>query len=105
MPGQAPPLTDERELLLAYIAQQRDGVRFAAYGLTEDQARLTPTAGALSIGGLIKHVADMERTWTAMISGRSSTGSQEDRAAAYADNFDLGPNETLADAIAAMDVA
>jgi hypothetical protein len=26
MPGQAPPLSDERELLLAYIAQQRDGV-------------------------------------------------------------------------------
>ena len=56
MPGQAPPISDEREGLLAYLRQQRDGIRFAAYGLTDDQARLTPTAGALSIGGLVKHV-------------------------------------------------
>src|SRR5262249_35249120 len=53
MPGQAPALTDERELLLAYLAQQRDGIRYAAYGLTDAQARLTPAASALSIGGLL----------------------------------------------------
>jgi hypothetical protein len=43
MPGQPPPLTDERDQLLAYIVQQRDGIRNAAYGLTDDQARVTPT--------------------------------------------------------------
>ena len=42
MPGQAPPLADERELLLAYIDQQRDGLRYAAYGLTDEQARRRP---------------------------------------------------------------
>jgi hypothetical protein len=36
MPGTAPPHTDERELLLAYIAQQRDGLRHAAFGLTDE---------------------------------------------------------------------
>jgi hypothetical protein len=35
MPGQVAPLQDERELLLAYIAQQRDGIRNAAFGLTD----------------------------------------------------------------------
>ena len=44
MPGQAPVHTDECELLLAYIDQQRDGIRNAAFGLTDDQARLAPTA-------------------------------------------------------------
>ena len=44
MAGQVPPLTDERDLLLAYVAQQRDGIRNAAYGLTDEQARLTPVA-------------------------------------------------------------
>ena len=44
MPGQAPSLTDERALLLAYIKQQRDGLRYAAYGLTEEQIRLAPSA-------------------------------------------------------------
>ncbi len=63
MPGTVPPVTDERSGLLAFLAQQRDAIRFAAFGLTDDEARLTPTAGALSIGGLVKHVAAMERGW------------------------------------------
>ena len=67
MPGQAPALTDERELLLAYIDQQRDGIRYAAFGLTDEQARLTPTAGTLSIGGLVTHVTAMERSWVDLI--------------------------------------
>jgi uncharacterized damage-inducible protein DinB len=103
MPGQAPPLTEERALLLAYIAQQRDGIRHAAYGLTDEQARMTPTAGALSIGGLIKHVTDMERGWIDMVAGRVRGGSQEDEESAYADNFRLGPDETLAGALAGLD--
>ena len=63
MPGQVPPLTDERALLLAYLAQQRDGLRYAAYGLTDEQIRLTPTAGSLSIGGLLEHAATGEASW------------------------------------------
>jgi hypothetical protein len=38
MPGQAPPLP-ERAQLLAFIAQQRDGIRYAAYGLTDEIVR------------------------------------------------------------------
>jgi uncharacterized damage-inducible protein DinB len=95
MPGQAPPLTDERDLLLAYIEQQRDGIRNAAHGLTEEQARLAPTAGTLTIGGLIKHAADAEKGWVDLVLGRA-TGSREDRESAYVDNFRLGPDETLA---------
>ena len=98
MPGQAPPATDERELLLAYIAQQRDGVRNAAYGLTDDQARLAPAASALSIGGLIKHVAAMEEGWIDIVLQRDR-GSREDRESSYEDNFRLGPDETLAEAL------
>src|SRR5215813_1524208 len=63
MPAQAAVFTDERELLRAYLAHQRDGIRYAAYGLTEAQARLTPAASALSLGRLIEHVAAMERSW------------------------------------------
>ncbi len=100
MPGQAPPLTDERALLLAYLTQQRDGIRNAAYGLTDEQARLTPTAGALSIGGLIKHVADMEQGWIDLVVQRDRGASQAEQQAAYEENFRLGPDETLAGALA-----
>jgi len=99
MPGQPPPHTDdERALLLAYVAQQRDGIRYAAYGLTDDQARLTPTAGALSIGGLVKHVAFTEQQWIDMVMQRqrpSGGGGQ----AAYERGFTLGGDETLAGAL------
>ena len=63
MPGTVPPIADEREGLLAFLAQQRDGLRYAAHGLTDDEARLTPTSGTLSIGVLVKHVAAVERSW------------------------------------------
>ena len=54
MPAQVPPVADERESLIAYIDQQRDAFVSATFGLTEEQIRLSPTAGALSIGGLVK---------------------------------------------------
>ena len=97
MPGQVAPIDDERELLLAYIAQQRDGLKYAAYGLTDEQARLVPTAGALSIGGLVKHVTAMERTWLDLIR-QSGTSDGAD----YEDGFTLRPDETLAGALAAL---
>jgi len=98
-------LTDERALLLAYLEQQRDGIRNAAFGLTDEQARLQPTAGALSIGGLVKHVAQMEAAWVDMILQRQPDNARDDDEAAYADNFQLGRNEALAQALAALDAA
>jgi uncharacterized damage-inducible protein DinB len=103
MPGQAPPIADERRQLLAYVEQQRDGIRYAAFGLTDEQARLTPTAGSLSVGGLVKHVTDMERGWIDMVAGRQRGGSFEEQQAAYEDNYRLGPDETLAGALANLD--
>src|SRR3954447_16124937 len=63
MPGTVRPVVDERDGLLAFLEQQRDALRIIAFGLTEEQARATPSASALSIGGLIKHVARVERYW------------------------------------------
>jgi uncharacterized damage-inducible protein DinB len=56
---------DERGALLAFIEEQRGGIRRALLGLTEEQARLRPSAGELSLGGLLKHVAEVEQTWIA----------------------------------------
>ena len=99
MPGQAPPLADERELLLAFLNQQRDGLRFAAFGLTDEQARLSPTPSPLSVGGLLKHVISMEEGWMDLVVQRSRGGGQAD----YEENFRLGPDETLAALLARYD--
>ncbi|HJV08827.1 MAG TPA: DinB family protein, partial [Acidimicrobiales bacterium] len=100
MPGNAPPLTDEKALLLAYIQQQREGLRNAAFGLTDDQARLTPTAGTLSVGGLVKHVAANERYWMDLALQRPAPPADVQD---YADGFRLREDETLAGVLAAYD--
>jgi hypothetical protein len=91
MPGFVAPVADEREGLLAYLAQQRLLLRLTAYGLTDDQARATPTASRLSIGGLIKHVALVERGWMATVEQRPREWSMEDHHA----GFRLGPQESF----------
>jgi uncharacterized damage-inducible protein DinB len=89
MPGLVSPVANEREGLLAYLAQQRFVLRVTAYGLTDEQARATPTAGTLSVGGLIKHVAMVERRWIDIVQQRG------DRPQDYEGGFRLEPDESL----------
>jgi len=98
MPGSVPPVADEREGLLAYLAQQRHVLRVAAHGLTDDEARATPTAGALSVGGLVKHVALTERGWMDTVLQRPADPSYD-----YDAGFVVGPDESLADVLALLD--
>jgi hypothetical protein len=101
MPGQAPFLTDEHDLLLGYLAQQRLVMRLTAYGLTDEQAR-TPAAAPspLTVGGLIKHVAYVEQGWIDIVLQRPRPSSGEDE---YLDKFMLGAGETLAEVLAFAD--
>jgi uncharacterized damage-inducible protein DinB len=92
MPALVPPVADERDGLLSTLAQQRYVLRLAAYGLTDEQARATPTASTLSVGGLIKHVASAEWVWGQRILQRPHARSVDD----YLADFRLGPDETLA---------
>ncbi|HVX21440.1 MAG TPA: DinB family protein [Acidimicrobiales bacterium] len=96
MPGLIPPVADERDGLMAALAQQRLVLRVAAYGLTDDQARMAPSASTLSVGGLLKHMAAVERTWTAITLQRRPPGRARD----YDSYFRLLPDETLDDAMA-----
>ncbi len=96
MPGLTPPVADEREGLIGYLRQQRYFIRLAAYGLTEEQARATPTISSLSIGGLIKHVAGVETNWMDLVMQRQPTMSPEEGYDDYAASFRLGPDEHLA---------
>ena len=63
MPGNAPPVATEREAISTYLRQQHDGIRFAAYGLTDEQAHQVSSRRAISIANLVKHVTHTERTW------------------------------------------
>ena len=91
MPGTVRPVTDERDGLLTYLAQQRLVIRIAAHGLTDEQARATPSVSPLSIGGLLKHVGTTERYWIEMLEGRDRR-SQDD----YENGFVVESDETVA---------
>jgi uncharacterized damage-inducible protein DinB len=99
MPGQVPPVRDEREGLLGFLAQQRDALRITAHGLTDAQARLSPSVSALSVGGLIKHVASTERGWIDMVLQQPREGGEEQ----YGAEFVVGENETLDEILAGYD--
>ncbi len=92
----APLIRDEREGLLVFLEHQREAVRNAVYGLREDQARLQPTPSALSLGGLVKHLADAERSWTGHIAGLPP---REASVETYMAAFVLSEGETLAGAL------
>ena len=101
MPALPPPVPDERTALLAFLAQQRYALRIAAFGLTDDQARLPAaraTGSTLTIGGLVKHMADGERVWIDTVMDRRDVSSVD-----YQTGFTLLPSETLAGVLARYD--
>jgi uncharacterized damage-inducible protein DinB len=60
LPG---PLTDERELLLAWLQFLREAVLRKAEGLDEDQVRWRPDATLISVAGIVNHLAHVEWRW------------------------------------------
>jgi hypothetical protein len=101
MPGMAPFHTDEHDLLLGCLAQQRGVLRLTAFGLTDTQAR-TPAAAPspLTVGGLIKHVAGVEQNWIDMVLRRERPATADDD---YVAGFTMGADETLAELFAFAD--
>ncbi|MFJ6443538.1 DinB family protein [Streptomyces sp. NPDC091649] len=53
----------ERADLLAALATARAALAGSVEGLSDEQAGARPTAGALCLGGLVKHVTAVERNW------------------------------------------
>ncbi|MGC9439019.1 DinB family protein [Streptomyces sp. WG5] len=104
-PAEAPAVTGERADLLEMLAHQRHFLRFTTRDLTDEQAGLRTTASELCLGGLIKHVSSVERSWADFIvNGPSAMGDftamTEADWAQRADEFRLLPGETLAGVLA-----
>lgn len=99
MPAQVGSIENEQHGLLAYLAQARYALKLTAYGLTDAQLRATPSAGELSVGGLIKHCASTEAGWMEQVRGER----QELDFAAYANSFRLAEDESIDDVFARYD--
>ena len=91
-------LTGERADLLESLQQHRYFLTFTAKGLTDEQAASSPTVSALSVGGLIKHVATVEENWVKFIEEGTSALESDPNSDAYDSherNFRMEPGETL----------
>ncbi|TGB10303.1 DinB family protein [Streptomyces sp. MZ04] len=100
-----PAVTGERAEWLAALAKHRHFLRFTTRDLTDEQAGLRTTDSKLCLGGLIKHVAEVERNWGKFILGGPSTlpdytAMTEADWARRADSFRMLPGETLAGVLA-----
>ena len=107
MAAHVPPVADERESLIAYLDQQRDAFATVAFGLTEEQIRLAPTAGTLSIGGLVKHVTTCERGWTERMAAAPEAPAPpdqtlEEQTTSWGDDFRVTDDDTLESLLAAL---
>ena len=98
------PLTQERADLLETLQAHRGFLRFTVRGLTDEQARQRTTASALTLGGLVKHVAATERQWADfLVRGAEAMAADEQGEQAWAAGFTLTGDETLADVLAEYD--
>jgi uncharacterized damage-inducible protein DinB len=95
--NEAQALTGERADLLESIRRHRYFLRYTVRDLTDDQARQRPTASALCLGGLIKHVAETEEMWMKFaVGGPEAMSNGEWNADAWMSRFDMTASETLA---------
>ena len=61
------PAAQERADLVDVLRKHRGLFRLTVAGLTDEQARLTPTVSTLSLGGLVKHVTAVEQQWASFV--------------------------------------
>jgi uncharacterized damage-inducible protein DinB len=93
------PVAGERQGLLEFLKFHHTAFLAVSHGLTDEQARSTPTSSTLCIGGLIKHVTTMQYAWTQPV---TSDGRQPDDprsllglVTGYADHHTVDDDESL----------
>ena len=98
------PTTAERADLLESLAVHRAFLRQTLAGLTDEQARLRPTASTLSLGGLLKHVLLTETRWVDFIlDGPAVMAMTPESYADHSRGFELQEGETVAGLLEAYD--
>ncbi len=101
-----PRVASEIDFIADYLDEQFTAIRYAAYGLSDEQARATPCTSSLSIGGLIKHVLwvmteNVNRD--ANPSGQVSDKEFQANAGGFYGSFALAGDDDVADMVQAYE--
>ncbi|SCF26377.1 DinB family protein [Micromonospora chokoriensis] len=87
-------LTGERADLLETLRKHRGFLLHTVNGLTDEQAAARPTASELCLGGLVKHVTNVEHRW--MLFAVGGAEAMERAEVDWVGQFRMAPGETLA---------
>lgn len=107
MAGLPAPAGDERQTLVNFLAFQQDAFAAVAHGLTDEQARSTPSVSALSVGGLIKHVTAVQEGWVKRAEAAPDfpprdTRPMTEQMAEHEDQLTMRDDEKLGDLLDAL---
>ncbi|MGQ4600895.1 mycothiol transferase [Nocardia sp. R6R-6] len=91
----------EREDLIAMLADQRALFRIALRGIDEEQARRRTTVSELTLGGLLHHVINCERHWTSVIVRRDENAELD--VSKFGGEYVMAAEETVAGLLAGWD--
>ncbi|MBH1934918.1 DinB family protein [Streptomyces sp. AV19] len=86
---------DELGALLGFLDAQRGGVRRAVLGLTEEQAGARPSASAMSLAGLLKHLVQVEHNWVERARGDEPEISREEAVKRFEAGWHPDADETV----------
>ncbi len=103
-----PDRLDEAAALATFLREQVEAVRTAAFGLTEEEARLAPARSELSLGGILKHLSVSWSSWQRREACERGERGWELTEADYAEfygSFALTDDETLAQVLEQYDAA
>ncbi|MCX5343336.1 DinB family protein [Streptomyces atratus] len=93
----------EREDLLALVADQRTNFLYTVAGVGDEQAGVATTVSELTLGGLLKHLGEVQRTWLAVVDGTAP--GEVDWADLDPDGNRMTKGETLAGLLDAFQAA
>ncbi len=103
-----PARLDEAAALATFLRAQTESVRTSAFGVSETEARQTPSRSALSLGGILKHLSTCWPIWQsreACERGERGWELTEADFALFYGSFALTDDESLEQILAQYDEA
>jgi Protein of unknown function (DUF664) len=100
---ESPPLSgDERAVLCWLLDYHRTVFLKKATGISEEQSRTLVASSSLTILGLVRHLANVEQYWYAMVFGGSDEPGYYDDPDDDDRDFHPHPGDTLAEALVTL---
>ncbi|MEU8897639.1 DUF664 domain-containing protein [Nocardia sp. NPDC048505] len=94
-------IDQEREDLIAMLAEERELFKITLRGIDDTQARKRTTVSELTLGGLLHHLISNERHWTTVIAERDENAELD--VSRFDGEYVMAPEETVAGLLATYD--